>query len=33
MARSPLLDFVSFTRNLEAEYRRMWIQWCGQTSA
>lgn len=28
MEASPLLDFVGFTRNLEAEYRRMWQQWC-----
>jgi protein O-GlcNAc transferase len=28
MAGSPLLDFQTFTRNLEAEYRRMWIRWC-----
>ncbi|MEX0678389.1 MAG: tetratricopeptide repeat protein [Pirellulales bacterium] len=27
MARSPLLDFQTFTRNLEAEYRRMWRLW------
>jgi protein O-GlcNAc transferase len=28
MAGSPLLDFRTFTRNLEAEYRRMWTRWC-----
>ncbi len=28
MAASPLLDFTGFTRNLEAAYRRMWIDWC-----
>jgi predicted O-linked N-acetylglucosamine transferase (SPINDLY family) len=28
MAASPLLDFHSFTRNLEAAYRRMWRDWC-----
>ncbi|MBI3839900.1 MAG: tetratricopeptide repeat protein [Planctomycetia bacterium] len=28
MAGSPLVDFASFTRNLEAEYRRMWVRWC-----
>lgn len=28
MARSPLLNFTTFTRNLEAEYRRMWHHWC-----
>ncbi len=26
--RSPLLDLRAFTRNLEAEYRRMWTAWC-----
>jgi predicted O-linked N-acetylglucosamine transferase (SPINDLY family) len=29
MARSALLDFAGFTRNLEEAYRRMWIDWCG----
>ncbi len=28
MLDSPLLDFEGFTRNLEAEYRRMWVRWC-----
>ena len=28
MAASPLIDFQAFTRNLEAEYRKMWIAWC-----
>lgn len=28
MAASPLLDFQSFTRNLEQAYRRMWTDWC-----
>jgi predicted O-linked N-acetylglucosamine transferase (SPINDLY family) len=28
MAGSPLLDFAGFTRNLEAAYRKMWIDWC-----
>jgi predicted O-linked N-acetylglucosamine transferase (SPINDLY family) len=28
MAASPLCDFRSFTRNLEAAYRRMWRDWC-----
>jgi protein O-GlcNAc transferase len=28
MSGSPLLDFQTFTRNLEAEYRRMWTRWC-----
>ncbi len=30
MANSPLVDCVSFTRNLEAEYRRMWSTWCSK---
>src|SRR5262249_46176905 len=30
MERSPLLSFHEFTRNLEAVYRRMWTDWCGQ---
>jgi protein O-GlcNAc transferase len=29
MAASPLLDFGGFTRNLEAEYRRIWDAWIG----
>jgi predicted O-linked N-acetylglucosamine transferase (SPINDLY family) len=28
MLRSPLLDTVGFTRNLEAAYRDMWRRWC-----
>ncbi len=28
MSGSPLLDFQTFTRNLETEYRRMWTRWC-----
>lgn len=32
MAGSPLLDFETFTRNLEAEYRRMWRRWCSSSS-
>lgn len=28
MAGSALLDFASFTRNLEAAYRQMWHDWC-----
>jgi len=28
MLRSPLLDTVGFTRNLEDAYRAMWKQWC-----
>ncbi len=30
MAASPLLDFKTFTANLEAAYRQMWRQWCDQ---
>jgi predicted O-linked N-acetylglucosamine transferase (SPINDLY family) len=33
MAASPLLDFAGFTRNLEAAYRQMWIDWCAEQSA
>ena len=32
MAASPLLDFKTFTRNLEAEYRRMWRAWCASAA-
>ena len=32
MAASPILDFTGFTRNLEAEYRRMWHRWCAAPS-
>ncbi len=32
MAASPLLDFVGFTRYLEAAYRNMWLAWLGQSS-
>ncbi len=32
MAASPILDFQGFTRNLEAEYRRMWHRWCATPS-
>ncbi len=28
LSRSPLLDGSGFARALEAEYRRMWRQWC-----
>ncbi len=28
MAASPLLDSAGFTRELEAAYRKMWIDWC-----
>ena len=30
IARSPLLDFLGFTRNLELAYREMWARWCEQ---
>jgi protein O-GlcNAc transferase len=32
MLDSPLLDAQGFTRNLEAAYQRMWVDWCGQQS-
>jgi predicted O-linked N-acetylglucosamine transferase (SPINDLY family) len=25
---SPLADNVTFTRNLEAVYRKIWLHWC-----
>jgi predicted O-linked N-acetylglucosamine transferase (SPINDLY family) len=31
--RSPLLDAAKFTRNLEAAYRQMWVDWCGGGAA
>jgi predicted O-linked N-acetylglucosamine transferase (SPINDLY family) len=30
MAASAICDPAGFTRNLEAEYRRMWVDWCSQ---
>ncbi|WP_321952735.1 O-linked N-acetylglucosamine transferase, SPINDLY family protein [Paraburkholderia bannensis] len=30
MAASPLMDAARFTRNMEAAYRLMWRDWCGQ---
>jgi predicted O-linked N-acetylglucosamine transferase (SPINDLY family) len=33
MVASPLLDFVGFTRNLEAAYRAMWHTWCNRGHA
>ncbi len=33
MAHSPLLDFQTFARNLEIEYRRMWSDWCAKQSS
>ena len=33
MSRSPLVDGVGFTRNLEAAYREMWARWCGRHAA
>lgn len=29
MRRSPLMDAVQFTRNVEAAYRSVWTDWCG----
>ena len=31
MAASPLVDYVGFTRNLEAAYRQAWQDWCAQS--
>jgi protein O-GlcNAc transferase len=28
MRSSPLMDFKGFTKNLENEYRKMWVRWC-----
>ncbi|MHC4354097.1 MAG: O-linked N-acetylglucosamine transferase, SPINDLY family protein, partial [Planctomycetota bacterium] len=33
MFNSPLCDRKSFTRSLEAAYRKMWRQWCGGSAA
>lgn len=27
---SPLLDAVTLTREVEAQYRQMWVKWCGR---
>jgi len=32
MQASPLLDATGFTRNLEAEYRKMWRAWCERSA-
>ena len=32
MAASPLCDAQTFTRNLEAAYREMWLGWCAKQS-
>ena len=33
MAASPLMNAPRFTRYLEAAYRKMWIDWCRNTSS
>lgn len=33
MAASALLDFQGFTRNVEAAYRQMWVDWCAKSQA
>ena len=33
MAASPLVDFVGFTRNLEAAYRKMWRDWLAEPAS
>jgi predicted O-linked N-acetylglucosamine transferase (SPINDLY family) len=33
MGRSPLVDGIGFTRNIEAAYREMWARWCGRHTA
>lgn len=30
MLASPLMDAAAYTKALEAEYRRMWRDYCGQ---
>jgi hypothetical protein len=29
LKHSPLLDGITYTRNLEAAYRNVWTKWCG----
>ena len=33
MAQSPLMDAPRFARHVEAAYRQMWRQWCGEVPA
>jgi predicted O-linked N-acetylglucosamine transferase (SPINDLY family) len=33
MARSPLMDFTRFAKNLEGAYRTIWRDWCERRSA
>ncbi|MCP4629306.1 MAG: tetratricopeptide repeat protein [bacterium] len=30
LLQSPLMDTTGFTRELENEYRKMWVRWCGE---
>jgi predicted O-linked N-acetylglucosamine transferase (SPINDLY family) len=30
MERSPLMDAVTFTRDIETAFRTMWMNWCGE---
>ena len=32
MAASPLCDGPSFARTIEATYRRLWRDWCGEAA-
>jgi predicted O-linked N-acetylglucosamine transferase (SPINDLY family) len=29
LKNSPMLDGITYTRNLEAAYRNVWKKWCG----
>ena len=33
MANSPMMDFVRFSRDIEAAYRGMWQKWCAEQAA
>ena len=32
MRRSPLMDARQFARDIEAAYRKIWINWCTETT-
>jgi predicted O-linked N-acetylglucosamine transferase (SPINDLY family) len=33
LRKSPLLDHLSFVRDLESAYRKMWLNWCAEKGA